>query len=353
MTGVEFLDVSRVFDETGRFSPRFVEGSESVLPSRHRPRRDRTDRGLFLPPTGGRDRDARRADHDRSGDARDDAPRASTREATPRSALASRSMPSPTASAAPFRSTSSSVAGLARRPRWRSRSTCTTATKATLDYEGIPRQAAADAADLAPHRHRRGRGVLPGARGAARGNALPPLLDEHDLRGEPGRGHRVHSLRRLPGHLPGGLHRDPPLGARDARFRRPRASWLPFSSDGVREGSDPHQGRRDVHPLRPLRRALPRRHHHHAELPDAGGRPCLKNPRRRESPRSGRNQPARLPDPGRRWGLRRGGAGLARRHPRLPEAEGALRASHHLPRGQRGRLSRRGRCASTGSSAPT
>ena len=33
VTGVEFLDVSRVFDETGRFSPQFVEGSESVLPT--------------------------------------------------------------------------------------------------------------------------------------------------------------------------------------------------------------------------------------------------------------------------------------------------------------------------------
>ena len=33
VTGVEFLDVSRVFDETGRFSPRFVEGSETVLPT--------------------------------------------------------------------------------------------------------------------------------------------------------------------------------------------------------------------------------------------------------------------------------------------------------------------------------
>jgi formate dehydrogenase beta subunit len=31
VTGVEFLDVSRVFDETGRFSPQFVEGSETVL----------------------------------------------------------------------------------------------------------------------------------------------------------------------------------------------------------------------------------------------------------------------------------------------------------------------------------
>ena len=31
VTGVEFLDVSRVFDETGRFSPLFVEGSEKVL----------------------------------------------------------------------------------------------------------------------------------------------------------------------------------------------------------------------------------------------------------------------------------------------------------------------------------
>jgi formate dehydrogenase (NADP+) beta subunit len=31
LTGVEFVQVSRVFDESGRFSPQFVEGSESVL----------------------------------------------------------------------------------------------------------------------------------------------------------------------------------------------------------------------------------------------------------------------------------------------------------------------------------
>ena len=31
VTGVEFLDVSRVFDETGRFDPRFVDGSERTI----------------------------------------------------------------------------------------------------------------------------------------------------------------------------------------------------------------------------------------------------------------------------------------------------------------------------------
>jgi formate dehydrogenase (NADP+) beta subunit len=33
VTGVEFLAVSRVFDETGRFSPQFVEGSENTVPA--------------------------------------------------------------------------------------------------------------------------------------------------------------------------------------------------------------------------------------------------------------------------------------------------------------------------------
>jgi NAD-dependent dihydropyrimidine dehydrogenase PreA subunit len=33
VTGVEFLSVSRVFDESGRFSPQFVEGSETILPT--------------------------------------------------------------------------------------------------------------------------------------------------------------------------------------------------------------------------------------------------------------------------------------------------------------------------------
>ncbi len=33
VTGVEFLKVSRVFDEMGRFSPQFIEGSESIFPT--------------------------------------------------------------------------------------------------------------------------------------------------------------------------------------------------------------------------------------------------------------------------------------------------------------------------------
>ena len=33
VSGVEFLEVARVFDENGRFSPRFIEGSESVMPA--------------------------------------------------------------------------------------------------------------------------------------------------------------------------------------------------------------------------------------------------------------------------------------------------------------------------------
>jgi NADPH-dependent glutamate synthase beta subunit-like oxidoreductase/ferredoxin len=33
VTGVEFLSVSRVFDESGRFAPQFVPGSESIMPA--------------------------------------------------------------------------------------------------------------------------------------------------------------------------------------------------------------------------------------------------------------------------------------------------------------------------------
>jgi formate dehydrogenase beta subunit len=33
VTGIEFLAVSRVFDETGRFSPQFIEGSEKIFPA--------------------------------------------------------------------------------------------------------------------------------------------------------------------------------------------------------------------------------------------------------------------------------------------------------------------------------
>ena len=140
VTGVEFLDVSRVFDETGRFSPRFVEGSETVLP---------TDTVLvaigqtgdfsFLRPEDGIETRGGRITIDAETLATS-AP-GSTRGATPRSAPASRSTPSRTGSAAPSRSTPSSGAGRARRPRSRSRSTSTIATKGTSTIEGIPRQA--------------------------------------------------------------------------------------------------------------------------------------------------------------------------------------------------------------------
>jgi NADPH-dependent glutamate synthase beta subunit-like oxidoreductase/NAD-dependent dihydropyrimidine dehydrogenase PreA subunit len=33
VTGIEFLEVSRVFDETGRFSPQFIDGSETLFPT--------------------------------------------------------------------------------------------------------------------------------------------------------------------------------------------------------------------------------------------------------------------------------------------------------------------------------
>ncbi|HYV42611.1 MAG TPA: FAD-dependent oxidoreductase, partial [Thermoanaerobaculia bacterium] len=33
VTGIEFLKVSRVFDEMGRFSPQFIEGSETIFPT--------------------------------------------------------------------------------------------------------------------------------------------------------------------------------------------------------------------------------------------------------------------------------------------------------------------------------
>ncbi len=207
VTGVEFLDVSRVFDETGRFSPQFVEGSEIRPSDRHRPRRDRADRGLHVSEARGRDRDARRTDHDRRRDARDQRPRnlrgrrrglrpahrdQRDRRRQARRPLDRRLLPGPRPPVARGR-------GHNRRPR---------PLRAGSRLRGHSAPGAADPPDLAAHRHRRGRGVLRGGRGTARGNALPPLLDEHDLRGERRGRDRVRSLRRLPGHLSGGLHRD-------------------------------------------------------------------------------------------------------------------------------------------------
>ena len=109
-----------------------------------------------------------------------------------------------------------------------------------------------------------------------------------------------------------------------------RASSLPCWCEGRRVGAVIHQERGDLHPLRPLRRALPGRDHHHAaasserrmSLPDLDTDTRHRRRRRKADP-------PRLPRPGRRRRLRGRRRGLGRRHARLPQAEGPLRASDH------------------------
>ena len=258
----------RVFDETGRFSPSSSPGSETVMPDRHRDPGHRADRRPHVPPPRGR-RSRRAAGRisDRSRDPGHHARPGSTPAATRRSARASPSTRSPTASARPRRSTSSCAA----RPGpsdGRSRSTCTAAIDAGPRLRGHPRQqpptrpisrriGIAEVEECFGER----RGAAARARAACTAGPTPSSTQDADERD------RVHPLRRLPGRLPGGLHRD--------RARRPSArSRLP---DAARElAADPrgrparrldlHQGRGDLHPLRPLRRALPGGHDHHAEL---------------------------------------------------------------------------------------
>ena len=182
------------------------------LPDRHRHRRDRADRGLLLPA-------ARRTGSRRAGGASSIDPDTLATTRSGRLRGGRRRVRAPhrdqrrrrREARRPFDRRASSGAGRARSPRSRSRSTCTIATSGTLDFEGIPRQKP----PTRPISRRIGIAEVEecfgGARGAARGHALPPLLDEHDLRGGPRGGDRVHPLRRLPGHLPGGLHRDPPV----------------------------------------------------------------------------------------------------------------------------------------------
>ena len=154
--------VSRIFDETGRFAPQFVDGSETMIPA------DTVIMAIgqtgdlsFLAPEDGVA--TRAGDHDRPATPSPPPRPASTPAATPPSARASPSTPSPTASGrrvdrrAPARRAPSG--GGARR-RGRPRAPLRRGPR----LRGDPPPAAADAADRAPHRHRRGGGVHQRAR---------------------------------------------------------------------------------------------------------------------------------------------------------------------------------------------
>ncbi len=92
------------------------------------------------------------------------------------------------------------------------------------------------------------------------------------------------------------------------------------------------QGRRPLHPLRPLRRPLPHRRHDHGEVPDhrevRAGR-SLDSPARREGMAEDKNDSPRFPDEAgarrRRGRPRHPGRGLAA----LPRPQRLLRRAHH------------------------
>ena len=138
------------------------------------------------------------------------------------------------------RSTSTSAAGRARGATSPSRSTSTPATSGTSTSRG----SRARSRRRGPISRRIGIAEVEecfGEREARReGNALPALLDQHDLRAGSGGGDRVHPLRRLPGHLPGGLHRDPAGGAghrAPAEARRARADPRRTAARAARSSS--------------------------------------------------------------------------------------------------------------------
>ena len=273
VTGVEFRSVSRVFDEQGRFSPQFIEGSESIVAA------DtvivsigQTGDFSFLRPEDGIETRGGRIVIDpktlattakgiyAGGDA----------AFGPRIAINA---------VADGKRAAKSIDELLRgRPRPEFEGTVEIAVhpryERTWDFEGIPRQKP----PTRPIERRIGiaevEECFAGDPGAPRGEPVPAMLDEHGLRRGRGSRHRVHPVRRLPGHLPGGLHRDRAGrdGSRDARGR-PRAR--PDPDRRPPRGLDPDQERGDLHSLRPLRRPLPRRNHHDAEFSYRGGRHCL------------------------------------------------------------------------------
>ena len=168
-------------------------------------------------------------------------PPGSTRAVTPPSVPASPSTPSPTARRA-ARSIDEFLRG---RPCPEAEITVEIDVQRALRAGlGLRRHPAPEAAHRArsPAASASPRSRSASASTAARreGIALPPLLDQHDLRAERRRRDRVHPLRRLPGHLPRGLHRDRALPpARDAPASRRDGSSRPFAGRGRRRGLDP------------------------------------------------------------------------------------------------------------------
>ena len=124
--------------------------------------------------------------------------------------------------------------------------------------------------------------------------------------GERRGGDRVHPLRRLPGHLPRGLHRDRPRRRSSASCPRRARELAPILIDGRAEGSILIKDEEICIRCGLCARPLPRRNHHDAELRYEGGRRCLTIPNgpRHPAPRTRRRAGARLPHADRRRRLR-------------------------------------------------
>ena len=347
--------VSRVFDETGPLLAR----SSSPAPRRSSPADTvivaigQTGDFSFLRP-GGRRRDARRADRHRPGHARHDRAgrlrgrrrrlRAPHRHQRRRRRQARRALDR-------------------RAPARRARARRPTATveidvhrplRASARLRGHPAPEAADAPDLAPHRHRRGGGVLRRGGGAARGDALPALLDQHVFEQDPDAGTECILCGGCQDICPEDCIEIVPRGSA-SRSLPPDAEreLAPISSTGARRARSSSRTRRSASAAASAPRAAPPGPSRcrasirgRKPLPDAAARSA-----RRRATRRSRIRRDFLP--GRRRRLRRPPRRLGRRHARLPRAQGALRAADELPRRAARRLSRRGRCASTRSRRPT
>ena len=354
VTGVEFLDVSRVFDETGRFSPRVRGGlgDASSRPTRSSSRSDRPGTS----PSSARRTGSRRAEGGSRSIRKRSRRRAPGVYAGGDAAFGPRIAINAVADGkrgGPFDRRASSGAGRARRPRSRSRSTSTTATRGTSTTRGSRGRRRRPARSRAASASPRSRSASPEREARLEGTRCLHCWTNTIFEESPAEGTECILCGGCQDICPEdcieillSAARDAPSGGR----ARARAHSRRTARAEDRSSS---RTRRPASAAASAPRAAP-----------SGPSPCRASTRRRApmSDESERRPRAPIrPEPSRRdfltriggGRLRRRGRRLARRHPRFPEAEGPLRASDRLPRGQRASTIRRGRCASTASSAPT
>jgi NADPH-dependent glutamate synthase beta subunit-like oxidoreductase len=135
-----------------------------------------------------------------------------------------------------------------------------------------------DAAARTPHRRHRSRDRLRRADRHAGSPAVPSLLDQHGLRGQPDGRFPMRSVRRVHRRLsravhPFGAARADRVVARSAGGNPPERATLPRGTRrrcrgrvGLDHGLGDAQGRDSVHPLRHVRRKVPCQGHHHGSL---------------------------------------------------------------------------------------